>query len=384
MYMEGELMKVTIINCFDTYGDRVDLIHRYFQEKDYDVDVLQSNFKHIKKEYITEKKEGYTYIETKPYSKNFSVNRMISHMDFSKKAAKYLHMLKPDILYVLLPPNSLAKTISNYKRENPEVKLVFDILDLWPETFPINTGMNAIPFIYWRNLRNYGIDNANLIITECNYYQLLLKETLINKPKETLYLAQKKIHLDIKEPDSRIKTINLAYLGSINNIIDIEKIVEIIKEIQVFKSVHLHIIGDGEKKEQLINSVRKAGAHVTYYGKVYDLVKKQEIFNKCHFGLNIMKKSVKVGLTMKSIDYLQHGLPLINNIPFDTKFIVENNKIGINIFSSKDYNEFFKKGILFPDTFERKNVLKVFDQLFTDEVFSENLNTILAENNIIN
>ena len=44
-----------------------------------------------------------------------------------------------------------------------------------------------------------------------------------------------------------------------------------------------------------------------------------------------MKNEVCVGLTMKSIDYLSFGLPIINNIPFDTWNIVNKYNCGINI-----------------------------------------------------
>ena len=43
-----------------------------------------------------------------------------------------------------------------------------------------------------------------------------------------------------------------------------------------------------------------------------------------------MKKSVCVGLTMKSIDYFEFGLPIINNIKGDTWNAVEEYGIGIN------------------------------------------------------
>ena len=39
-------MKVTIVNCFDTNRDRVDLIYDYFKEKSYEVTVIESDFHH--------------------------------------------------------------------------------------------------------------------------------------------------------------------------------------------------------------------------------------------------------------------------------------------------------------------------------------------------
>ena len=45
----------------------------------------------------------------------------------------------------------------------------------------------------------------------------------------------------------------------------------------------------------LIEEVKGSGAIVEDYGKVYDPKEKQQIFDKCHFGLNIMKDTGCVG-----------------------------------------------------------------------------------------
>jgi hypothetical protein len=44
-----------------------------------------------------------------------------------------------------------------------------------------------------------------------------------------------------------------------------------------------------------------------------------------------MKDTVCVGLTMKSIDYFQARLPILNSIQADTAKIVDEYRIGINI-----------------------------------------------------
>lgn len=51
---------------------------------------------------------------------------------------------------------------------------------------------------------------------------------------------------------------------------------------------------------------------------------------RCHYGLNIMKEDVRVGLTMKSVEYFAAGLPLINNIKGDTWDFVEMEEVGVN------------------------------------------------------
>lgn len=73
----------------------------------------------------------------------------------------------------------------------------------------------------------------------------------------------------------------------------------------------MHIIGNGEKKEQFIQEVLAVGVKVIDHKEVYDQREKQEIFDQCNYGLNVMKSSVCVGLTMKSLDYMCAGLPII-------------------------------------------------------------------------
>ena len=48
-----------------------------------------------------------------------------------------------------------------------------------------------------------------------------------------------------------------------------------------------------------------------------------------------MKDSVKVGLTIKSIDYFCYGLPIINTIKGDTWEIIEQKQVGINYFNDE-------------------------------------------------
>lgn len=61
--------------------------------------------------------------------------------------------------------------------------------------------------------------------------------------------------------------------------------------------MRLHIIGDGESREEFYPKLERAGAEVLYHGKIYDAREKQAIFDQCYFGLNIMKETVSIGLT---------------------------------------------------------------------------------------
>ncbi|MBU3213951.1 glycosyltransferase [Clostridium estertheticum] len=371
-------MKVVIVNCFDTYEDRIDLLHDYFIDKGHDVTIIQSNFRHFKKVKRTESKQDFIFVESKPYYKNMSVARLSSHYSYAKKAFQLVDDLQPDLLYVMVPPNSLVKFAAKYKRKHSNVKLIFDLIDLWPETMPIGKIKAIPPFTFWKLMRDKNLKYADLVITECNLYQSILKNVLKGIKAETVYLAKGEVNVE-SHPMFNKDEIHLCYLGSINNIIDIPQIKRLVKLIHEIKPVTLHIIGDGEKRDDLIDEVKSTGAIVEYHGKIYDPQKKQEIFDKCQFGLNIMKDTVCVGLTMKSIDYFQAGLPILNSIKADTSKIVEEYKIGINVageniedIAYKVANDNMEKLLVM-----RENTKKMFDSLFSLDAFNRKLHDVI-------
>lgn len=371
------MTKAIIINCFDTCENRVDLVLEFLKGKGIGTYVIQSDFKHIKKIHRLENKTDYIFIKTLSYFKNISLQRLFSHFKFARDSFKVVEELKPDLLYIVLPPNSLAKFASIYKKKNRKTKLIFDVMDLWPETMPIRKFKNMIPFKLWRDLRNNSLKSADFVITECNLYQEVLCDVLDGIKSKTIYLAKKDINV-ISRPELSENEITLAYLGSINNIIDIPKIGEIIQSIKKRKVVTLHIIGNGESKQELIDTAISNGATVHYHGEIYDPQEKQDIFDKCHYGLNIMKDSVCVGLTMKSVDYFQHGLPIINNIPADTEDFVETYNIGFNVIEKTgidDNNLEFAKIMV-----KRNNVIKIFNDKFSHHKFNSNLENIFSGN----
>jgi len=375
-------MRAVIVNCFDTYEDRVDLIQEFFKEQGYDVTVIQSDFRHFKKVHRVESKEDFIFIKTNPYFKNLSVARLRSHYKYASDAFKIVEEIKPDLLYTFVPPNSLAKFAASYKKKHKEVKLILDLIDLWPETMPIGKAKNFPPLTFWGAMRDKSLKYADLVITECDLYQSVLADALKGIKTETVYLAKSGIKV-VSNPQLSDDVIHLAYLGSINNIIDIPKIKEIIEIIKRVKDVTLHIIGDGESKQELIAAAKAGGATVEYHGEIYDSQEKQDIFDRCHFGLNIMKNSVCVGLTMKSIDYFQHGLPIINNIPADTADIVEQNGVGINIIDDLNLlNKMMNNGNAVDSAFCMKiKSLELFREKFSVSSFNKKYEYLFEELN---
>lgn len=217
----------------------------------------------------------------------------------------------------------LVRKLSEYKRLNPRLLLFYDIYDLWPETFPSKIISNIR---IWKMLRDNYIGNADHVFLECRYYKKFLKEYVRKEKMSVLYLT-KKFETTIKTYPNRDK-INFLYLGSINTIIDIDSIIVLLSKVSMETNVCIHIIGDGERRNEFVKKLDDNNIEYKYYGIVYDENQKRAIYGLCHFALNIYKKGVKIGLTMKSLDYFQNGLPVISMNIVDTGKLIKKYKCG--------------------------------------------------------
>lgn len=362
-------MKAIIVSSSFSYLERTELLREAYEEKGYDTTVIMTDFIHAGKKYVEEDKEGYLFVKTKPYYRNISPQRLYSHYQFAKDAFAKVREYDVDLLHVLIPANSLAMEADKYKKEHPNVKLYLDFIDLWPETMPINRFKNTFPFQIWKNLRNKNLERADAIYCECDLYKEVLG-VADDKRYKTLYWAKRSDGIE-SHPDLSEEHINLCYLGSINNIIDMDLIVEMCKAIGQYKPVTLHIIGAGEKKEEFLQLLKGNQVDVCDYGAVYDEREKQKIFDNCHFGLNIMKSTVCVGLTMKSLDYFRAQLPIINSINGDTTSFVNEYKIGFNDY--RDFIEVINQLKIEDYLHMRKNVKKLYEEKFTKNAFMKQM-----------
>ena len=362
-------MKAVIVSSSYSYLERVELLKEYYEKKGYDTTILLTDFIHANKSYATWEREGYILVNTKSYKRNISVDRLYSHYKFAKDIEAQLEKMEVDLLHVLLPANSLAKVAKQYKETHPNVTLCFDIIDLWPETMPINRFKRTYPFEHWRKLRDDYLNNADRIYCECNLFAKVMHRendqrfrTLYWVKTDNPVASYPKLHTD---------EIHLCYLGSINNVIDIDYIVRMCEELVKNRKVVLHVVGDGEKREELLKRVEDTQTEVIYHGLVYEPEKKQAIFDECHFGLNIMKSSVCVGLTMKSLDYFQAGLPIVNNIDGDTADMIKEYNIGFNGYHAllENVDKLQEKDYLVM----RDNVRKLYYEKFTKEAFVKRL-----------
>lgn len=320
------------ISSTNHYNVRTGKFVNDYIKKGYDVIYVTSDFDHMtKKRYYFNEYKNSMQLHVISYKKNLSISRILSHLMFSYKTFYMLLACKPEVVYVEVPNNSLVKSSAKYKKIN-NAEIIVDVFDMWPESMPVKTKNMIVNrgFDIWRNFRNKNLKFADQIWIECDYYRELLSAQKINLPMETKYLTLENAETSIETKVSEDE-IDLCYLGSINNIIDISLIEKIVSELAKNKRTRIHIIGDGERKAEFLEILKQNSIEIIDHGKVYEIDKLQEIFNQCWFGVNVLREDLAIGITMKSISYFRGGLPIINTVQGDTSRFVEECNIGINV-----------------------------------------------------
>ena len=369
------MKKCVLINCFASSSEnRIEPIKKWFDNHGYKTRYFSSNFHHTKKKFV-ELPQYITPVKTIGYKSNLSLKRLFSHLDFSKKVYKEIVREKPDVLYIKFPPNSLVKYAWKYKKKYGAF-LIFDVFDLWPESLPINAIIKTIlsPLLFfWKRPRNKYLSRGDLAFVECEMYKKFLNGFL-PKDTQTLYLTKEDVDYSICK--TKNNGLSLCYLGSINNLIDIPTIGKLIAYLSKQSKIELHIIGDGARSQELIDVSEASGAAVHFYGPIFDEKMKIEIMSKCDYGLNLMKKTVKVALSIKSIEYFRAGLPLLNNITVDTERIISKYNAGYTI---RNENDFSSISINSNEILKMKEGSRAaFEKEFSSESISQKIDCVLS------
>lgn len=327
--------KVLIISNFheDSPISRSNMAFNYFLDKGYEPVVLSSIFSHSLKKFREFDNKNFITLKTISYSSSLSINRILSYLIFSYRVFKFLGKNSFDVVYVNLPPNSLGLPL--LLRKNRFNKLVVDVIDLWPEAFPDDKGKIKKTILYLSGvfpkiIRKKIIDYSDFCITESNYF--FEKLNLKNKThSKVIYIKKPELIEPCFEKES--KELSIIYLGNIGKIYDFESLIKILKEVNKKRKVVLHIIGLGPLSSWFFDELKNENINYHYHGASFDENFKSRIISKCWFGFNGYKYNTEVALSYKSVDYLSFGVPLINSAKGDSRYLVNNERIGYNFHS---------------------------------------------------
>ena len=376
--------QVFIVSYTDNWKKRSVLYHEWFTARGFAVHYVSSNFNHFT---LTPRSSDDLppcgeFIPVPTYQGNLSLSRVLSYCVFSLRLLLKLISHKPDVVIATIPCNSTGLSARIYKLLYPKTTLILDIMDLWPESLPSGLLKTILtPFsLLWRAARNIAVSASDLIICECDKFSKKINESHPQVHVKTLYLMGHEFKpaspLNFQSTPTRI-----AYLGSINHIIDIDGMVRLLCALSARRQIFVEVIGCGVLQSQFLEQLTDRCIPYRFHGAVFNETDKNAILSTCHFGLNMMTDEVFVGLTTKSIDYSVCGLPILNSIGDDTWEFVERYGAGLNISDPEAAAELINSltdesyqamrsgsHLLFEDQFSKTILLKRLDALLTPVV----------------
>jgi hypothetical protein len=361
--------KIVLISLYGYYNSRLVFLSQELVKKNYEVIYITSLFDHISKQnnqVMDFKFANKTIlVKTIKYKKNISLARLISNIFSSSNIFFKTLFLRPTVVYIMIPPDALIFFFGLFK-SLLRYKLIVDVYDLWPESLPRNSIIFNVIKFFWKKNRNFFFSSIDFLIVECWYYLQFLPYRKHILSTQTIYPTFGTFKM---AQVTSFNQLNFLYLGSINNIIDIDLIIDLLIKLNKIKSTHIYIVGSGENKDKFLTKLINNNLGYSYFGNLYKNELYKFINNKnIHFGLNIMKSNIKVGFTMKSASYFMYGLPIINNIKGDTYDFINQYKIGFNL----DNLDNFIKILAFNDLDKIKllkgNVKSFFNQNISPKV----------------
>ena len=311
-----------------------------------DVEVVTSSFYHATKKQrnrddkFDEYKFKTTLIYEPGYKKNIDLKRIISHYHFSKNVLKYLeNRKKPDVIYLFVPPLGLAENIVEYANKN-DIKVIIDVLDLWPEAFnmvlPLPKILSKLLFPLKCKANKVYANADGVVAVSDTYLQKVLNKSKKCNEGLSIYIgaegeifdefAKKQIY---EKPDDEIW---IAYIGMLGTSYDLCCIMDAISllEDDIKEKVVFQIMGDGPQRKDFEKYASEKGIKCIFSGKMpYDKMVKKLCL--CNIAVNPIKSSSASSIINKVADYAAAGLPVINTQKsIEYRRLVDNYNIGFN------------------------------------------------------
>ena len=174
------MSNVVVISNFheDAELSRSNMAYKYFVSRDFETVALYSTFSHSLKKFRLLDNPDFIPLQTIAYSSSLSLRRIFSYLIFAFKVFLYLRRNKADIVYVNLPPNVL--TLAVFLGCTRNARIIVDIIDLWPESFPHNgsmivkLGLKIASFLL-SSIRKYAVQKSDYCIAESSLFFESLK-----------------------------------------------------------------------------------------------------------------------------------------------------------------------------------------------------------------
>ncbi|MGE4444665.1 MAG: glycosyltransferase family 4 protein [Candidatus Altimarinota bacterium] len=292
--------------------------------KDYDVTIFASGFHYTllkdvveynENGYKIENKDGITFIwiKTYPYQKN-GYQRMLNIMSYAFKLNKIipqLNLKRPNYI-IGSTVHPFASFIASKFAKKYNIPFIYEIRDLWPQTFidmKLWKKKSFIARIFKYLEKNAVQKSEKIIVLSPLTIEYLISEYNYN-PRKILLLPNginENFILPIKQ--KVYEKINITYLGGIDKVHGLEFLILLAEKLQD-KNIFFDIFGDGKERKNLEKLVQqKSLLNVNFKGSVL----KREVpftLNEANL-LFVSTSNVLYGSENKLYEYMAVGKPIV-------------------------------------------------------------------------
>lgn len=291
--------------------------------KNHLVEIVTSDFNHIKKNYFSRKSNGFEYkitmLHEPRYKKNICIKRFYSHYIWGKNVAKYLKKRKkPDVVYCAVPTLEASYEAAKYCEKN-KIRFIVDVQDLWPEAFqmvfhvPV---LSRILFFPFKMISNSIYKQADVICAVSKMYaDRALSSNMKCKEGHVVFLGTDLSVFDkysINKTDIKKDGLWLGYCGTLGSSYDLICVFDALEIVSKrIVPPRFIIMGDGPKKKQFEDYASSKGIKCSFLGRLpYD--KMCAILKQCDIVVNPIMRNAAQSIINKHADYVASGLPIIN------------------------------------------------------------------------
>lgn len=319
----------------------------------YQVDIITSSFQHwekkqrdverLQKENVN-KKYNIKFAYEPGYKKNVDLRRIFSHKVAVKNILKILKENAYDVIYCIIPDNSMAACVGEYAKKN-NIKFIVDIEDLWPEAMemvsPFPNTLNQVLFSSWRRDAQIAYEYADAFVGTSDEYRDVpsKKYHVLGRPAITVYVGCDMADFDEgvnKHLNNIIKAKEefwITYAGNLGSSYDIPTLIKAAQNIYSmgYKDIKVKILGGGPLENEFKMLAQQQACNVEFVG--YTPYQKMAAYlYKSDILINSFVKKAPQSIVTKIGDYLAAGKPMINTLSspeFCEK--VEKDEFGYNV-----------------------------------------------------
>ena len=299
-----------------------------------EVEIVTTDFDHQTKQRIAVQADiqpyHVHYIPTLPYCSNISVRRFLSHIIFGIQAGWFYWRRRTsyDIVYATLTINLSTWLVLLASSEKARI---VDIVDIWPDVLPFPSIVRRVlspVFWLWKRLFVASVQNATVLLAVSNSFLDEARRYIIGKstPCHMFYIGHAAL------PTSKVakeEMMTISYVGNIGHLYDFTTLIDTLSSKEFNECVQLFVIGEGDRKDWLIDELQRRGIRHQYFGIVFNPEDLGSILRRTHVGFNGYVNT-NAAFSYKASTYFSAGLPILNSMGGDLHQLIVSRGLGMN------------------------------------------------------